>query len=76
MSAGGWVRPCHRWTSIVFTLTVLANFVARALQGGEPPAWITYAPLPALFLLLLTGLTMFVQPYIAKRRSGKTPLHA
>ncbi len=35
---------------------------------GQPPAWIVYAPLPPLFLLLITGLYMFVLPYTARRR--------
>ena len=66
------VRQVHRWTSIVFTLTVVANFVAMGLAPGEmPPPWITYAPLPFLFLLLFTGLWLFVLPYLAARRAGR-----
>jgi Flp pilus assembly protein TadB len=64
-----WIRQGHRWLSIVFTLTVTANFVAMAL--GEPPAWVTYSPLVPLFLLLFSGLYMFVLPYAAKRRSER-----
>jgi len=30
MSRGGWARPVHRWTSIVFTLAVM--FVLSGLQ--------------------------------------------
>jgi hypothetical protein len=59
-----WIRQFHRWTSIVFTLTVIANFVVRAFQ--EPPMWVTYSPLPFLFLLLFSGLYMFVLPYMRK----------
>jgi hypothetical protein len=66
-----WIRQFHRWTSIVFTLTVIANFVAIAMGKQEnPPGLITYSPLPPLFLLLLTGLYMFALPYIARRRAG------
>lgn len=68
MRAGGWARPVHRWTSIVFTLAVIANFVARAMGQGEPPAWITYSPLPPLFLQLFTGLYLFAVPYLRPRR--------
>jgi hypothetical protein len=64
-----WVRQTHRWLSIAFTLTVLANFVAMAL--GKPPAWVVYSPLLPLFLLLFTGLYLFVLPYAAKRRGGR-----
>jgi cellulose synthase/poly-beta-1,6-N-acetylglucosamine synthase-like glycosyltransferase len=56
-----WIRQIHRWLSMVFTATVVANFVAMGL--GEPPAWIVYSPLLPLFLLLLTGLYLFVLPY-------------
>ncbi|AFT68604.1 Putative transmembrane protein [Alloalcanivorax dieselolei B5] len=60
------IRQCHRWLSILFTLTVVANFVAMA--RGEPPAWITYSPLLPLALMLLTGLYLFALPYIHKWR--------
>ena len=63
-----WIRQFHRWTSIVFTLTVAANFAVMAF--GEPPMWLVYAPLLPLFLLLFTGLYMFALPYVAKRVSG------
>jgi len=63
------VRQFHRWTSIVFTLPVIANFSIYAV-GRTPPAYVTYAPLPPLFLLLFTGLYMFVLPYLAKSRHG------
>lgn len=61
------IRQTHRWLSIAFTVTVIANFVAMAL--GEPPAWIVYSPLPFLFLLLFSGLYMFVLPYAVRWRS-------
>ncbi|QBL41006.1 hypothetical protein MG068_10955 [Stenotrophomonas sp. ASS1] len=70
MSRGGWTRPVHRWTSIVFTLAVIANFVVRAMGQGEPAAWLTYSPLPPLFLQLFTGLYLFVLHYAGRRRSA------
>jgi hypothetical protein len=63
-----WIRQIHRWLSIIFTLTVVANVVAMGL--GEPPSWIVYSPLLPLFLLLFTGLYLFVLPYATKWRSG------
>ena len=63
---GLWLRRTHRWVSMVFTLTVVANFVAMA--QGVPPAWVTYAPLAPLSLLLLTGLYLFVQPFVVRWR--------
>lgn len=62
------IRQFHRWVSIVFTLTVIANFVA--MSQGTPPAWVTYSPLPPLALLLFTGLFMFARPYVARWRGG------
>lgn len=61
-----WVRQSHRWLSIVFTLTVIGNFAMRT--RGEPPAWVTYSPLPPLLLLLFSGLYLFVLPHV--RRLG------
>ena len=69
MNWSKWVRQAHRWVSIVFTITVIANFVA--LTQGEPPPWVTYSPLLPLALLLASGLYMFVQPYAARWRSGR-----
>ena len=65
------IRQTHRWLSIVFTVTVIANFVALAQGGGMPPAWVTYSPLLPLALLLFSGLYLFVLPYVAKWRSGR-----
>jgi hypothetical protein len=66
MNLSAWIRQSHRWLSILFTLTVIANFAVRAF--GEPPPWVTYSPLPPLLLLLFSGLYMFVLPYTAKGR--------
>lgn len=67
-----WIRQFHRWVSIIFTLTVIANFIALGMGGGQqPPPWITYAPLLPLFLLLFSGLYLFVLPYAQKRRIGR-----
>jgi hypothetical protein len=69
-----WIRQLHRWLSIAFTVTVIANFVA--LARGTPPAWVTYSPLPPLALLLFTGLYLFMLPYAAKWRSGSATRRA
>lgn len=64
-----WIRQSHRWVSIVFTVTVVANFIALAQGGGAmPPAWITYSPLPPLALLMFSGLYLFMLPYAVKWR--------
>jgi hypothetical protein len=64
-----WVRQIHRWLSIAFTVTVIANFIA--LSQGKPPDWVTYSPLFPLALLLFSGLYLFVLPYANKRRSRR-----
>jgi hypothetical protein len=69
-----WIRQVHRWVGILLTVTIVANFIALMRLHGMPPAWITYSPLPPLGLLLVTGLYLFVLPYVLKRRSRKRPL--
>lgn len=53
-------RQFHRWVGIIFTLTVAANFAVMAF--GPPPPWITYSPLPFLFLQMASGLWLFFRP--------------
>ena len=66
------IRQTHRWLSIAFTLTVIANFIALAQGGGGmPPPWITYSPLLPLALLLFSGLYLFMLPYTVRWRSRR-----
>jgi len=65
-----WVRQTHRWLSIAFTVAVIVTFVALAQE--KPVVWVSYLPLPPLFLLLFTGLYLFVLPYASKWRRGRT----
>lgn len=65
-SAG--IRKFHRWVSVAFTLAFLANIVAMSVGQGQPAAWITYSPLLPLFLLLLTGLYLFVLPFLSRTK--------
>ena len=74
MSANHLIRQTHRWLSILFTLTVIANFAA--MTQGQPPAWITYSPLLPLALLMFSGLYLFVLPYVARSRSGRRSVSA
>jgi hypothetical protein len=66
-----WIRQAHRWVSIAFTLTVVANFVAMGVGQGQPPPWVTYSPLLPLALLMFTGLYLFALPYAVRWRSGR-----
>jgi hypothetical protein len=65
-SSSHWIRQIHRWLSIAFTLTVVANFAVRT--QGEPAAWLTYSPLPPLAVLLFTGLYLFALPHTIRWR--------
>jgi hypothetical protein len=64
MSWNKGIRQFHRWTSIAFTVVVIANFVAIGM--GKPVPWLYYVPLLPLALLLITGLYLFVLPYASK----------
>ena len=70
MSLNSQIRQTHRWVSIAFTVTVIANFVTMAF--GTPPAWVTYSPLLPLTVLVFSGLYMFALPYAVKRREGRS----
>ena len=72
MSGSGWFRQVHRWVSMAFTLTVIANFAVMALRPGPSPAWVTCAPLAPLAILLLTGLYLFALPYLRRATSPPT----
>ncbi|HEY6827900.1 MAG TPA: hypothetical protein VI259_13660, partial [Gemmatimonadaceae bacterium] len=65
MNWNGVIRQTHRWLSIAFTATVIANFVQLGLGQGkqQSPNWITYSPLAPLALLLFSGLYLFLLPY-------------
>jgi hypothetical protein len=65
-----WIRQTHRWLSIAFTLGFVANIVAIAAKSYT--AWIGLLAVVPLFLLLFTGLYLFVLPYAVKFR-GRRP---
>ncbi|PZR10797.1 MAG: hypothetical protein DI536_19170 [Archangium gephyra] len=68
MTASHFIRQSHRWISMLFVLTVIANFVAMAVNSpNPPPAAISYAPLLPLFLLIFSGIYLFVLPYVSKK---------
>jgi hypothetical protein len=68
MNWNHWIRQAHRWLSMVFTVAVIVTSVALAQEKSA--VWMTYLPLPPLFLMLLTGLYLFVQPYAIRWRRG------
>jgi len=67
MAVNKWVRQLHRWVAVAFTVTVVAAVVA--LTRRDPVEWVSYLPLLPLALLLLTGLYLFVLPYVLRRRT-------
>lgn len=71
MNWNKWIRQFHRWVAIVFTLSVIATFIALAQE--HPIVWISYVPLFPLALLLITGLYLFALPYLPKRRNAGRP---
>jgi heme A synthase len=64
-----WIRQFHRWMAAIFTLAVIANVVVNfVLKGQEQLAlYVGTATLIPLGLLMLTGLYMFVLPYVSRR---------
>lgn len=68
MSSQARIRQLHRWLSMVFTLAVIANFVAASL--AKEALWLRLVALFPLFLLWLTGLYLFILPYAARWRRG------
>jgi len=64
-----FLRKLHRGVAMLFTLLVAANFAAMAI--GRVPPWLTYSPLLPLLLLMASGLVMFFQPYVARRRAAQ-----
>ena len=74
MSWNSWIRQFHRWVSIAFTLTVIANFVVLGMTGGrQPPAYITYSPLLPL-ALLHDGLRHAIESRMALHMLVEFPL--
>jgi hypothetical protein len=63
------IRQTHRWVSIAFVAIVVAIFVTLGL-GKQPAQWVYYVPLLPLAFLALTGLYMFVLPYVARSRGS------
>ena len=51
---------------MLFTASVVVTSIA--LMQDKPIVWMSYLPLPPLFLLLLSGLYLFVLPYVVKAR--------
>jgi hypothetical protein len=62
-----WVRQNHRWLSITVTLAVIVNVIA--LMQEKQAVWIGFLALLPLAVLLLTGLYLFVLPYVTRHHA-------
>jgi uncharacterized membrane protein len=65
--SAGRGRQVHRWSAVVFVVTVVATVVALALP--EPIVWVSYLPLIPLAGLFLSGSFLFVSPLVRARRA-------
>ena len=63
-----FIRQFHRWVSALFVLSVMATTIA--LAQPQPIVWMSYVPLLPLALLALSGIYLFVLPYLPKRGAG------
>ena len=64
------IRQTHRYMSVAFTLAALANIIA-VMTRAEPNMWVGFLALGPLILLLITGLYLFVLPYVSKTPAAK-----
>lgn len=59
------IRQTHRWLSIAFTAGVLGYIIV--MTQGQPPYWVGLFALIPLILLLVSGLYLFVLPYVRRK---------
>jgi heme A synthase len=70
MSWNKWIRWTHRWLSVAFTLAVIINGIA--VVRGKYSTGLGLMAVAVLALMFLTGAYLFVLPYAAKWRRGRT----
>jgi hypothetical protein len=63
------IRQTHRWLSVAFTAGVVGYMIV--MTRGQPPGWVGLFALVPLILLLVSGLYMFVLPYVVRGRGGR-----
>jgi hypothetical protein len=64
-----WVRQTYRWLSMAFTVAVIVNIIAVAQK--KYTASVGLLAVFPLALQFVTGLYLFVLPYVTKWRSGR-----
>ncbi len=71
MGWSGWMRQMHRWISLIFTLNSRSEYSSRwGWAGNRCSGCIIYRSSP-LALLFLTGVYLFVLPYVRRRSSAR-----
>lgn len=65
-----FVRSSHRWLSVVFMAAVLVNITAQIM--GVQAVWIGLLALFPLILMMISGMWLFVLPYVARRRAMRS----
>ena len=70
MTSDKWFRQTHRWMSMGFTLATVVNIIALIQQ--KQSAWIGFLALLPLAALLVTGLYLFMLPYLSKHRGERS----
>lgn len=75
MNWNRWVRQTHRWLSIVFTAAVAANILLNVLPlaSDDVILWVGLLTLLPLALLMISGLYLFVLPYVTRRDDRPRP---
>jgi hypothetical protein len=71
MTFSNLIRQTHRWLSVCFVASIV--IYAIVMSRGPVPAWLNALPLGALFLMLATGLYLFLLPYVRRRGSSAAP---
>ena len=64
MKISNFAHQFRRWVTTIFSLLVIAVIVISTRPA--PPEWAFYMPLPALALMLLSGLYLFALHYVRK----------
>jgi hypothetical protein len=66
MNWNKWMRQSHRWLSMVFTVAVIINGVT--VLRGKYNNKLGLSAVGVLAVLFVTGMYLFVLPYVKKRR--------
>jgi hypothetical protein len=64
-----WIRVTHRWLSIFFTIAVVINGIT--VVHGKYSRNLGLMAVFVLVLQFLSGMYLFVLPYVAKNRSAR-----